>query len=299
MKFSELKAELDKGKSRNLYIFTGPEKEVMLKYIKRINEKPNRAKSFSDIIPRLTTKNLFTPKQTFLLEEDKDASERDYKEMQKMIGGNTVILVYKDIDKRKKLFKAAEKDIVEFAKFEDYELVFFVNKIIQVPDELAMMIARYCGNDVARLENECSKLALLGKEITEEIVKELIHPPVEDRIFDMIDLVAKKKKDGVFNLYYDLIELKTSPIQILGLLYTKLKHIFLVQSYFNLQNSEEAGKTGLTFFQVNMARGLVGAFTVEELLDFMQKTQKVEVDIKTGQVDQFVGMENLLVEILK
>jgi hypothetical protein len=31
----------------------------------------------------------------------------------------------------------------------------------------------------------------------------------------------------------------------------------------------------------------------------MQKTQKVEVDIKTGQVDQFVGMENLLVEILK
>jgi DNA polymerase III delta subunit len=115
----------------------------------------------------------------------------------------------------------------------------------------------------------------------------------------MIDLVAKKKKDGVFNLYYDLIELKTSPIQILGLLYTKLKHIFLVQSYFNLQNSDVAGKTGLTFFQVNMARGLVGAFTVEELLDFMQKTQKVEVDIKTGQVDQFVGMENLLVEILK
>jgi DNA polymerase III delta subunit len=299
MKFSELKAELDSGKKRNLYIFTGPEKEVMLRYVKRISEKPSKAKSIDEIIPRLTVKNLFASTQTFLIEDDKGASEMDYKALQKTIGKNTVILIFKDIDKRKKLFKAAEKDIVEFKKFEDFELVFFVNKTIQVPDELAMMIARFCGNDVARIENECQKLALLGQDITEELVKDLIHPPVEDRIFDMIDMVAKKKREGVFNIYYDLLELKTSPIQMVGLLYTKFKHLFLVQSYFNLQNAELAGKTGLTFFQVNIARQLVGAFTVEEILSFMQKIQKVEVDIKTGQVDQFVGMENLLVEILK
>ena len=299
MKFSELKEELDKGKIRNLYIFTGPEKEVLNKYIKRINPNPSRAKDFDGIIPRLTTRNLFTPKQTFVIEDDKHASEMDIKDIVKTIGNNTVIFVYKDIDKRKKLFKSAKDEIVVFEKFSSNQLIWYVQKIIDVPDHIAELIARYSGEDVARIENECHKLKLLGKEITEELVKDLIHHPVEDRIFDMIDFVAKKKKDEVFKLYYDLIELKTSPIQIIALLYTKFKHVFLVQSYFNLQNSELAGKTGLTFFQVNMARGLVGSFTVEEILDYMMKIQKMEVDIKTGQIEQFTGMESLLVDILK
>jgi DNA polymerase III subunit delta len=299
MKFSELKKELDEGKVRNVYIFTGPEKEVMNKYIKRIGPKNNKAKSFNEILPRLTTKNLFASKQVFVIEDDKGATEWDYEEIKKLVGSNIVIFVFKDIDKRKKLFKKAEKDIVEFKRFDESELVWFIQKIIDVPDNLAMLIARYCGNDVARIENECHKLSFLGKEITEEIVKELIHPPIEDRIFDMIDFVAKKKKQEVFKLYYDLLELKESPIKIISLLYTKFKHVFLVQTYYNLQNVEIAGKTGLTFFQVNMARSLVGSFTLEELVSHMHKIQDLEVKIKTGQIDQYLGMENLLLDILR
>ncbi len=299
MKFSELKAELDEGKVRPLYIFTGPEKEVMLKYIKRISEQPSRAKNFDEIAPRLTTRNLFSTNQVFVLEDDKVTSEMDYKELRKLVGKNTLILVFKDIDKRKKLFKSGSDAITVFEKFSDSQLIWYVQKTLDVDDDLAAMIARYSGNDVARIENECAKLKILGTEVTEELVKELVHPPVEDRIFDMVDLVAKRNKDQVFNLYYDLIELKTSPIQIIGLLYGKFRQVFMVQSYISLNNNEIMGKTGLPPFQVNNARLLVGAFQVEELLSFMQTIQQVEVDIKTGMVDQYVGMENLLVEILK
>lgn len=299
MKFSELKEELDAGKVRPLYIFTGPEKEVMLKYVKRIDAKPNRSKTLEEIIPRMTTRNLFTAASTFIVEDDKGASEKDVSEILSVLKGNTLILIYSDIDKRKKLFKSAADYIVEFEKFTDAQLVWYVQKTLDVSDHLAGMIARYSGNDVARIDNECHKLQMLGAEVTEELVKELIYPPVEDRIFDMVDFLAKKQRHQVFGLYYDLIELKTSPIQIVGLLYTKFKQIFLVQSHFTLQNNMIAGKTGLTFFQVNLARNLVGAFTVEELLEFMAKIQQIEVDIKTGKIDQNVGMEALLVDILR
>lgn len=299
MKFSELKKELDSGKVRNVYLFTGPEKEVMNKYIKRIGPNHNKAKSFEEIIPRLTTKNLFVSKQVFVIEDDNGVTEWNYEDVKNIVGKNIVIFVFKDIDKRKKLFKQADKDIVEFNKFSEEELVWFVQKQINVSDDIAILIARYCGNDVARIENECHKLSFLGKEITEDVVKELIHPPLEDRIFDMIDFVAKKKKHEVFKIYYDLLELKESPIKIISLLYTKFKHVFLVQTYYNLRNVELAGKTGLTFFQINMARSLVGSFTLEELVGHMHKIQDLEVKIKTGQIDQYMGMEHLLLDILK
>lgn len=299
MKFNELKTELDNGNTRNLYIFTGPEREVMNRYIKRVSGNVQRAQSFESIIPHLTTNNLFSPKQTYLIEDDKSATEREYQDIQLLVGKNTVIFVYKDIDKRKKLFKSAKDNIVEFERFNEQQLIWFVQKEIDVDDRTAAMIASYSGNDVARIQNECDKLNQLGKEITDEIVKELIHPPVEDRIFDMMDFLAKKKRAEAFKIYYDLIELKTSPIQIVALLYTKFKQLFLVQSYFKETNQTVAGKTGLTFFQVNLTRPLVGAFTAEQIVEHLRKIQLIEVKIKTGQVEQFTAMESLLVDILR
>lgn len=299
MKFNELKAELDAGNSRNLYIFTGPEKEVLNKYVKRISDNVITAKTFESIIPRLTTKNLFNPKQTFLIDDDKGASEMEYAQLQSLIGANTVILVYKDIDKRKKLFKSAAKNIVEFERFTENQLVWYVQKELEVTDEIAAMISRYSGNDVARIENECQKLQLLEKEITPDLVRELIHPPVEDRIFDMMDFIAKKNPYATFKLYYDLIELKTSPIQMIGLLYMKFKQIFLVQTYSQSKNNDIATKTGLNPYQIGLTRPLVGVFSPEQLVWYMRKIQKIEVDIKTGRVDMNTGMEALLVDILK
>ena len=299
MKFNSLKAELDNGIIRNLYIFTGPEKEVMRKYIQRVSGNVSKAQTFDSIIARLTTRNLFSPKQTFLIEDDKAASERDYEELLKMVGQNTVILVYKDVDKRKKLFKSAKDNVVEFERFTEEQLIWYVQKIFDIDDNLAAMIARYSGNDVARIDNECHKIQTLGKEINEELIKELIHPPVEDRIFDMMDFVAKGNSRAAFKLYYDLIELKTSPIQIIALLYTKFRQVFLVQTHMKETNVNISGKTGLTFYQVNLTRPLVGAFSPEDIVEFMRKIQKTEVGIKTGQVEQYTGMESLLVEILK
>lgn len=298
MKFSELKSELDKGTVRNLYVFTGPEKAVMQKYIKKISENATKSSSFDEIVPRLKSKGLFATTATYVIEDDKAVTDKDPSELLSLIGKNTVILVFKDVDNRKKLFKKAKDITVQFEKFTENELIWFVKKELDVPDKLASLIAQYSGNDVARIENEVNKLAMLEEEITVDLVKELVHPPVEDRIFDMVDLVAKKQHDGVFKMYYDLVELKISPIQIIGLLYSKFKQVFLVQCYFDLQNAVLAGKTGLNFYQVNSARDLVGSFSIEELLLIMKKIQKVEVGIKTGKIDQNVAMEWTLIDIL-
>lgn len=299
MKFNDLKSELDNNVLRKLYLFTGPEREVMQRYIKRINPNVQKAQTLASIIPRLSTKNLFNASQTYVIEDDKGATEMDFAEIRDLVGANRIILVYKDIDKRKKLFKTAKDNIVEFERFTDSQLIFFVQRELDVDDGMAAMIARYSGNDVARIESECQKLKLLEKEITFDLIAEMIHVPVEDRIFDMIDNVARKNGNAAFKLYYDLLELKTSPIAVVSLLYLKFKHIFLVQSYVKEQNQVITAKTGLNHFQINQTRNLTGYFAPEDIIEMMRRIQLTEVDMKTGQVEQFTAMESLLVDILK
>lgn len=299
MNFQELKAELEEGIVRPIYILTGEERAVLFQYVNKICENPKRSGTLKAIIPQLNSNNLFSGKSTYLIEDDKEASEMNFVDILRITKGNTIILVYRDIDKRKKLFKTGADEIVTFERFAPEQLVWYVQKQLDVSDALASVIAAYCGCDVARIDNEVDKLIRSGQDITQELISELIHPPVEDRVFEMVDYACKREAQTVFFLYRDLLELGTSPVQIIGLLYSKFKQLFLVQTHKNLNNRELSGKTGLTFFQINSTRPLIGSFSSEQILYILSRIQKAEVNVKTGYMNQHLALDALLVEIVE
>jgi DNA polymerase-3 subunit delta len=276
----------------------------MLKYIKRIHPKAQTGDSFKSIITKLQTRGLFKQDQTYVIYEDKAVMDIEVKDLMKIIGGHTVILVYSKIDERTKFAKNIKEHHFEFKKFNEEQLANIVEGLIATDSfETSVMIARYCGNDVARIESECHKLKHLyppemNMHIIELDVERMIVPPLEDKIFEMIDSTMKRNPKRVFKIYKDMLEMKESPIKVISLLYTKFKQVFLVQSMSNLQNNDIAAKTGMSFFQVDMARKLIGHFQPEDLLRFLQMIQRTEVDMKTGQVDIDLGMENLFIDIL-
>jgi DNA polymerase-3 subunit delta len=139
---------------------------------------------------------------------------------------------------------------------------------------------------------------MLEKEINLEVVNDVVSASVEDCIFAMIDSIAAKKKEEVYDYYRDLLYLNESPIKIISILYTKFKQVFLVQCNYQLDNTELAAKTGLTFFQIKQAKGFIQFFSPDELIRNMMATQRLEVEIKTGKIDQYLGLDNLLIEIL-
>jgi DNA polymerase III subunit delta len=146
---------------------------------------------------------------------------------------------------------------------------------------------------------EVDKLKRTGKEISFELVNELIMPTPEDKIFEMVDSLLTKKRERAFELFRDLKELKESPIKMVSILYTKIKQVLQVQMYADLPNAELAGRTGLTFYQVNKTRDVIGKFTLDELAKMLMMVQETEVKMKTGQVDIDLGMEFLMLKILQ
>lgn len=295
--FQQLKKELDANKITGFYVFTGEEKEVMNKYIKRIDANAKTINSAKQLMMQIENRGLFNRGGTYVLYNDEEIQEIGLKKLLGKLQQDNLILVYDSIDKRKKFFKDADKYITEFKKFNDKQLMQHIKK--QFPDltnEMAFVIVKCCNNDIGRIETELHKLKFV-QEISFDVLEDLLTPQLEDKIFEMIDGVAKRNAETSFSIYYDLIELKESPIKIISLLYTKFKQLFLVQSYFNLSDNEIMEKTSLNYGQVKFTRKLVGKFTLSELLKMLKEIQHTEVGIKTGKIDVNLGTENLILQI--
>lgn len=301
MHFLDLKAELDNEQRHNFYIFAGAEKEVMRKYIKRIDPNAREAESFKDLIVRFQNVGLFKNGEhgTFYIYNDKSVQDLDLLHIIKLIGPDTVILIYDTIDGRSKFFKSAQNFIFEFPKFEADELAKYIVKICPKIRGGELVLSRLCNNDLARVELECDKLNRLDEPITLNLLYELVSKEAEDVIFDMIKAVAKRQIRSVFDLYEELKERKESPVKILSLLYTSFRNVIIVQSYRNLTNQQISEKTTLSSGQVYYIRELVDHFSLDRLKDHLLSTQQAEINIKTGKVDQNVALDSLLLSILR
>lgn len=297
--FSELKKELDEGKKREFYVFVGEEKELIRRYIKRVDEKAITLDTLEQLMTRITSTGLFAEKSTFVLKDNEEIQKVDIEKIVKRLRGNRLILVYSEVDGRKKFFKDVADYITEFNKFTDNQLIAYIQKQLPISSELAYIIAKVCDNDIGRIEIEIHKLQHIGKDITIELLEDLLTAPAEDRIFEMIDSVASKNKQRALDIYNDLIQLGESPIKIISLLYTKFKQLFLVQNYYSLPEHEIVNKTGLKYGQVMFTKKLVGAFSTGRLLSILKDIQKTEVAVKTGKEDINLATEMLILRIFQ
>lgn len=301
MHFRDLKADLDRGNKQNFYIFTGEEKEIMRKYIKRIDPKAKEAESFKSLANRFRNVGLFNKGEhgTFYIYNDKTAFEFDIKKMIRLIGPYCVILIYDSADMRTTFFKSAYEFVYGFPKFDSETLANYVHSLIDIDDNLAIELCRLCNNDVARVELECDKLARLETKITRSLLHESVIKQAEDVIFDMIKETARRDRGRVYSLLQELRERRESPIKIISLLYTTFRNVVIIQSYQNLTNNEIAQKTGLSAGQIYYQRELLNAFDIDSLKNHLLLIQQAEVDIKTGKLDQDIALDALLLKILR
>jgi DNA polymerase III delta subunit len=301
MEFRDLKKELDENVIQNFYIFVGEEQEVMKKYVKRIDPEAREADSLQSLVVTFQNKGLFSKnvRRTFFIKNDHSIEDKDVKEIFEILKGDRLILIFDKKDDRKKFFKSAKKHIYEFSKFSSVELSRIVMKALDVDERIGMELAKMCNNDVARLESEIDKLRHADKEITEDLIYDLVMKEPEDVIFDMIKAVVKGQKKLAFDLYEDLKERRESPIKIISLLYTQFKLTLLIQCYSKLDNKEIAEKIGINAGRIYYMKELIGAFSLEELKDTLVEIQETEVMIKTGKLDQHTALEKLLLSILR
>jgi DNA polymerase-3 subunit delta len=123
----------------------------------------------------------------------------------------------------------------------------------------------------------------------------------EDHIFDLINAVAEKKKDLSMALYAGLLAMPDEkPNKLLYLLMRNFTQMYKAKRCVQIgADSAQAGAViGGSPWQVKKILAASKQFSTEALVAILKAGSQTDMRIKTGMVNDKVGVESFIVECL-
>ena len=317
MMLPQLQQQIVAGKLDNLYIFTGEEVAIMDIYLKKLQQvsqkERQRVDSVQKAYSKLTQRRMSGQLRCFIVTDDKDylKQEKIWAAVQDACNNtkDMLIIIYNNLDKRSKFYKQYKDKIVVFEKLTPEILIKYVQKEIPLVDPIAKQLIEICECDYSRILLECDKIKHYYEAHKDELttgyegafirlkLDGVIYQPIGDITFKFTDAIAMRDYDLTAK-YLLQAKAKNEPeIMVLSILYNTFKQILMVQG-LGSDKSNAVARTGLTAWQVNMAKQKLGYYTLPELLNALKTIRFVEKSIKTGQIEANVALEYLIVNIM-
>lgn len=306
-------------KSRELlpcYCFTGEEIGIMSIYIHKIAEVLDaqlvNADTVSEIVQNNTGLSLIRQRKIYVIHDDADFLKQE-KIWDRFMNGealknDTLILVFNSLDKRSKFYKTYSDTIVEFTRLNSSILSVYLKREIALLDSNIEKLIEVCDNDYSRMFLEADKIkqyACFGEEhgydVTyDEAFRDLlsdgtIHQNPYDAIFDFVDAVLRHQVKRAYVLLENCNAIGEHTLALLSVLYTNAKQTLQLQS---CGDSDIASSTGLTPWQIKMAKSRAGVYRNGDLVYLMRVIQDTERKIKQGQIEEEYAVDYVLTNIL-
>lgn len=309
---------------QNLYLFYGKEKYLLAQTRDRLKKAlvpaedtmnysyfEGKKADLPEIMELMQTMPFFNDHRLIVLDQTElgKKSNEDFLKVLKDIPESTILLIIEDeADKRSKIYKYINKEgcAVSFETPKEKELVLWIVQMLakegrKMTQKDIQLFLYKTGHDMFTIKNEIIKLIdyTRGREvITAADLEALTTSQTTNQIFVMLEAIAKKQRDTVLKLYYDLIELKESPFGILALLVRQCNQLLQTQSLAaaGKSQSEMAKELKVPPFVAGKLKQQVRLFQKEELYTMIKKCAATDEGIKTGKIGDRIGVELLLVE---
>lgn len=227
-----------------------------------------------------------------------------------------VVLTYEDDRKLKakkyeKLFAAAKKaGMFHFVekideKYLEEMIVSHAKKMgTELPKNIARKIVENIGKDVGLLVNETEKYCAASDytEITMDIVDRIGVKTVEASVFDMIDLICRKKPVKAVEKLNSLFEMRTDEISILGA---------MVSGFVDMHRCKAAQQKRISYSQVHKdfeskaniyryqkAMNNAQNFSLSALEEILQLLMKADIAMKSTAQDKNQMLYVLVTQII-
>lgn len=220
------------------------------------------------------------------------------------------LFVENEVDKRGKLYKAVKDKgrIVELGRQDERTLLRWLLGMIkqegkQIQEPTLRYILSRTGTDMENLEKEMEKLfcyTLDKDQITAGDVEAVCTVQITNRIFEMVEAVAKQEKKKALDYYYDLLALKEPPMRILYLLTRQFKLLLEVQELVKkgMGRKQIAEEAGLHPFVAGKYMEQCRNFSKEDLRDIIEEGVTLETDVKTGRLSDVMSVEIFILSSL-
>lgn len=312
MEITTIQKQIKDKSVNNFYIMSGEEIAVQDIYIKKIAECKQlnilRADTIAEITVKLNNKAFISSSYCYIVHNDNDflKAENSWDKVISSIGNNILILIYDNIDKRSKFYKRFINDIAVFEHLGEDILIKYIQKQIDLSVNNCKMLIDICEYDYSRILLEIDKIQQYKYNVPinmgyDDMFRQLvndgtIYKPPKDAIFDLVDSVCRGNIDKSYQLYEDCKSVNESPLAIISVLYNNMKQMLQVQS---CHNTDIAKSTGLTNWQIMQAKDKIGAYSVRELVNALKVIQKTEQAIETGEIEQDMAIDYIMLNILR
>ena len=315
MKLPDLQKQIVSNNIDHVLLLFGEEVAIMDIYLDKIYKATGgdvfRFDSVKEAYEKLVQRRITTSgSRVFVVRDDKEFLKAD-KEWAKVFtaaesGGDYFILIYSSMDRRSKFYKQNQERLCEFEKLSSSMLVGYIEKLL--PGMTAAekeQFAQVCECSYSRILLESDKVKHYSKvhdiEHSESFRKLLkngvIYQPIGDITFAFTDSILTRNYKEAAKYLLQAKAVGESEILTLSVLYNGFKQILMVQG-LGKDQSEPLKRTGLTPWQVKMAKEKQGHYSIAELVNALKVIRSVEKGIKTGTIDADVAVEYVMVNIM-
>ena len=142
------------------------------------------------------------------------------------------------------------------------------------------------------------------QDIKVEDVIALVNEDPKDQVFKMIDAMSEKKVDSAMQYYFDMLELKVSPQNILRLIERQMRILYQVKDLRSKGFAASAIADSIKEIKnkqyfANKYVSQAGKFSMKEICDCLEDCVDLNLKSRTGALTDRMAVELIIVKYSK
>lgn len=276
------------------------------------NAFEGKAIDWNEVVGIAETLPFFSERRLILFDNTgifKSASDfADY--LPNMPGSTCLVFCETEVDKRSRMYKEVAKlgYACELNGPEEKDLrIFIASRLKKDGKNITGNDVDYLldtvGADMLNISNEIEKLVAYtsGRDVvTRADIDAVCVQQISGKIFQLTEAIAMKNKKLALSHYNTMIQMREKPLAIL---FQIIRHFnYLLQTSELLargsSNNAIASALGIKAFIAGKYAGQCRNFTRQALLDAITYGTELETQVKTGQINEKIAIEFLLVKLI-
>ena len=161
-------------------------------------------------------------------------------------------------------------------------------------------LAAFVGNDLRLLDQEIEKLTIYvdgARPIGEDDVRLLVSYVQEANVFEMVDALGQRNGQRAAKLLHQLLDEGEHPLRLLGMIVRQFRIMIQVKelSEQRLSQQDMAARLKLHPFVVKKTTRQAMNFSMKQLEAIYRRLLETDVAIKTGQMNDVLALDMLVV----
>ena len=200
---------------------------------------------------------------------------------------DNTIVICKKIDK--KIDKVLKDFTVNIPKLEEWQVVAYIQAICPgISDQDCSLFYKASGQDIYKLDNELSKVALFEKVNQREVLMNLLFGEGSDMYavnnFELVDKIIENNKARVYEIISRRGCLNLEPFSLIALLLKKFREITLV-TYNTKMTQKDFEDLGISAKMVGVYKKYYSGYPLEYLMNNIKFLSSLDLKLKSGLLD--------------